>query len=79
MTSDVTPSGLPHIEDDTVTEAPSVSTVRPSISQVGTASRMRTDQPRVVTIMDPPVMTDSLVTGASADLPVQAAETIQSG
>ena len=79
MTFDVTPSGLPHIEDDAVTKASSFSTIVPSISQVGTASRMRTDQPRVDTIADTPVMKDALVTCASADLPVQAAETTQSG
>ena len=79
MTSDVTPSGFPHIEDDAVTKAPSVSTIGPSISQVGTTSGMRTDQPRVVFIAESPVVIDALVTGASADLPVQAAETIPSG
>ena len=40
---------------------------------------MKTDQPRVVSIMEPPVVIDALVSGASAKLPVQAAETIQSG
>ena len=69
MTSGLTPSELPCIEEDAVTEAPSVSTIGPSISQEGTASRIKTDQPRVVSIAEPLVVMDALVTGACADLP----------
>ena len=48
--------------------------IGPSISQVGTASRMKNDQPRVVSITEPPLVVDALVTSASANLPVQAAK-----
>ena len=43
MTTGVTPSGLPQIEDDAVTKAPSFSTVGPSISHVESTMRMKTD------------------------------------
>ena len=52
--------------------------IGPSIWQVGTACRMKTDQPRVVSIPEPPVVIDALI-AASANLPVQAAETVPSG
>ena len=38
MTTNVTPGNLPHIDDDVITEAPSISKVGPSVTQVGTAS-----------------------------------------
>ena len=62
------------MEDDAITEAPSISTVGPSVSQVGTASRLRTDQPRVVPIAEPPVRTN--VSGTEEGLPTQVTETI---
>ena len=38
MTTNVTPGNFPCVEDDVITEAPSISTVGPSVSQVGTTS-----------------------------------------
>ena len=61
------------MEDDAFTEAPSISTVGPSVSQVGMASQLGTDQPRVVSIAEPPVVTN--VNGADEGLPAQVTET----
>ena len=65
------------MEDDVITEAPSISTVGPSLSRVGIASQLRTDQPRVVSYAEPPVVTN--VTGADVGLPTQPTETSSLG
>ena len=65
------------MEDDVITEAPSISTVGPSVSQVGIASQLRTDQPRVVFYAEPPVVIN--VTDADVGLPTQPTETSSLG
>ena len=68
MTTGITSSELPQMEDDVITEAPSISTVGPSVSRVGMASQVRTDQPRVVSIAEPPKVTN--VNGADVQMEV---------
>ena len=77
MTIGITSSELLQMEDDVITEAPSISTVGPSVLQVGIASRLRTDQPRVVSHAEPPVVTN--MTGTDVGLPTQPTETSSSG
>ena len=73
MTTNVTPGDLPHIEDDVITEAPSISTVGPSVSQVGTTSQLKTVQPKVVSIAEPPVETN--VADVGEGIPTQSTGT----
>ena len=65
------------MEDDAITEAPSISTVGPSVSQVGMVSQLRTDQTRVLYIAEPHVVTN--VNGADVGLPTQVTETSSLG